>query len=128
MSDFFKMVDGERIKLTPEEVEALQAEAAAATEKAKERDLTKPQFEWLLTFTGLDDVWDALRSALKETDRAKCATLDLQRNQTNFRLSVTLQFISDLSSVISQVAPDTDLRETTIRAAWKQALAAPTNL
>lgn len=132
MSDLFKMVNGERIKLTPEEVAEIQAKEAAAVAEAEEAartaDLTKPQFEWLLAYTGLDDVWDALEISLKSIDRATYATLKLQRNQTNFRLPVTLKFISDLSDQIALIAPDTDLSDPTIRAAWAQALAAPTNL
>lgn len=89
-------------------------------------DLTKPQFEWLLAYTGLDDVRDALELSLKGIDRATYATLKLQRNQTNFRLPVTLKFILDLSDQIALVAPDTDLSEPTIRAAWAQALAVST--
>lgn len=73
-----------------------------------------------------DDVWDALEISLKGIDRATYATLKLQRNQTNFRLPVTLKFILDLSDQIALVAPDTDLSEPTIRAAWAQALAVST--
>lgn len=101
---------------SPEQVEA----------QASTADLTKPQFEWLLAYTGLDDVWDALEVSLKVIDRPTYATLKLQRNQTNFRLPVTLKFISDLSDQIALVAPDTDLSEPTIRAAWAQALSAST--
>lgn len=122
----FKLVNGERIDLTPEEIAAIQAEEAALEDAAKEQDLTKPQFEWLLAYTGLDDVWDALEVSLKGIDRPTYATLKLQRNQTNFRLPVTLKFISDLSDQIALVAPDTDLSEPTIRAAWAQALSAST--
>lgn len=98
---------------SPEQVEA----------QASTADLTKPQFEWLLAFTSLDEVWDALEDSLKVTDRPTYATVKLQRNQTNFRLPVTLKFISDLSDQIALVAPDADLSEPTIRAAWAQARA-----
>lgn len=122
----FKLVDGERVDLTPEEITARQEEEVALAEEAKEQDLTKPQFEWLLGRTGLDDVWSALEVNLKGVDRETYATLQFQRNQTNFRLPVTLKFILDLSDQIALVAPDTDLSEPTIRAAWAQALAVST--
>lgn len=121
-----RLVNGVAVEVTAEEMELEAAREAALAEEAKEQDLTKPQFEWLLACTGLDDVWDALEVSLKAIDRPTYATLKLQRNQTNFRLPVTLKFILDLSDQIALVAPDTDLSEPTIRAAWAQALAVST--
>lgn len=83
--------------------------------------LTPVQFEWLLAFTGLDEVWQTLEAALKDQDRAEYASLRAQRLQARFFLSVTLEMVAKLRQIAAQVAPGVDLSEAAIRAAWELA-------
>lgn len=62
-----------------------------------DRSLTPPQFEWLLAFTGLEEVWQAMLSATRDTDRATYAMLSAQLRQPRFRLGVTLGMIAQLA-------------------------------
>ena len=82
------------------------------------RDLTRPEFTYLLAYTGLDDVWAAIEAAAKKGNRALYATLRSQAVQQNFRLSVTLDFIAQVAEIAAQVVPDVDLSEDAIRTAW----------
>lgn len=83
--------------------------------------LDAPRFEYLLAFTGLDDVWDALFAALRETDRAAYAALKAQRAKGQFHLDVTLALVGQYRDAAQQTAPDADLSEGAIRAAWDMA-------
>lgn len=84
-------------------------------------DLSRAQFEWLLAFTGLGDVWDALQSTLKDTDRATYAAIKMERQRTLYRLSVTLAEVAKMRPLAAQIAPDVDLSDAAILAAWELA-------
>lgn len=83
-----------------------------------DRDLSKPEFEYLLAVTGLDDVWDALEVSLKATNTPLYATLKSQRAKTRFRLDLTLGFVASVKTLGESLVPGSDLSETAIRAAW----------
>lgn len=114
--------NGKKIKraLTPDEVAAI----IAAKPPVADPVLTPARFAWLLAFTGLDDVWEALETALKAADRAAFATLKAQRAKSEFHLPVTLALVEQFRKLAEAAAPGADLSETAIRAAWEQAAAA----
>jgi hypothetical protein len=84
-------------------------------------DLTPRRFEWLLAFTGLGDVWDALAAELKSTDRAMFAQLKAQRSALSFSQDKTLRLIAMFAETAQRVAPDADLSDKAIKDAWKLA-------
>jgi hypothetical protein len=81
-------------------------------------DLSPAQFEWLLAFTGLGDVWDGIEAALKDTDRATYAAIRMQRKRSVYQLDVTLQEVAKMRPVAAKIAPDVDLSDAAIKAAW----------
>lgn len=83
--------------------------------------LTPSRFEWLLAFTGLDEIWEALEEAVRGSDRATYATLKAMRRSQSFRLSATLEMVDTFRAQAVALVPDIDLSETAIRAAWEQA-------
>lgn len=83
------------------------------------RDLSPPQFEYLLSLTGFGEVWDQIAADAKAAgDRATYAALMAERRRSRFRLDVVLAVVAKFAD---QVPPDVDLSEATIRDAWKQA-------
>jgi hypothetical protein len=84
----------------------------------KASDLTPRRFEYLLAYTGLDDVWSALEAELKTTNLALFAQIKAQRSASAFSQDKTLAFIDMFSVVTQQIAPEADLSEETIKAAW----------
>lgn len=110
----------------PENVPAWAADWVAYSDelpKAEQppADLSPAQFEWLLAFTGLGNLWDGIEAALKDTDRAAYAGVRMQRKRTVYRLDVTLQEVARMRPVAAQIAPDVDLSDAAISAAWKLA-------
>ena len=83
--------------------------------------LSPSRFEWLLALTGLDEVWAALEGAARGSDRATYATLKAMRRSQSFHLSTTLEMVGTFRDQANALMPETDLSETTIRAAWDQA-------
>jgi hypothetical protein len=81
-------------------------------------DLSPRRFEYLLAFTGLGDVWDAIQAELKTRDRAQFAQLAAQRRALSFSQVKTLEFVAMFRPVAAQVAPDVDLSDDAIKAAW----------
>lgn len=81
-------------------------------------DLSPAQFEWLLAFTGLGDVWDKIEAAIKDTDRATYAAMRMQRRRSVYKLDVTLQEVAKMRPVVAQIAPDVHLSDAEIKAAW----------
>ena len=81
------------------------------------RDLSRAGFNWLLAYTGLDDVWAGLEAHFKTADRATYATLREAANRNTFRLTTTLAMVESFKAF----APDVDLSEETITAAWELA-------
>jgi len=94
---------------------------APAPEPETAPNLTPARFEWLLAFTGLGDVWDALEGALKSTDRAQFALVKSQRAKTTFNQAATLALVAQFRPVAAKLAPDVDLSDRAIIAAWAQA-------
>ena len=81
-------------------------------------DLTPRRFEYLLAYTGLDDVWVALEAELKTTDRATFAQIKAQRKAMSFSQEKTLALVAMFAATAQSVAPDADLSEDAIKAAW----------
>lgn len=92
----------------------------------EERDLTKPEFVKLLALNGWEDVWDGLEAALKAQDISLYAEIRSQREQANFRLDATLAFVAQVKPIVQQIAPEIDLSEAAIRAAWMAVATPPT--
>ncbi|WP_226552985.1 hypothetical protein [Celeribacter naphthalenivorans] len=84
-------------------------------------DLSPARFAWLLAYTGLGDVWEAMEAATKDTDRATYAALVARRASRFFTLADTLVAVTLFAPLAAQVAPEVDLSEAAIRAAWAQA-------
>jgi hypothetical protein len=85
------------------------------------KDLSPRRFEYLLAYTGLGDVWDALEAELKGTDRASYAQIKAQRSALSFSQDKTLGLIAVFADTAKRVAPDADLSDDAIKAAWKLA-------
>ena len=83
--------------------------------------LSPVRFAYLLAFTGLDDVWDALETSLKETDRAAFAVLRAQRAKSQFHLDTTLALVAQHREAAAAAFPGADLSERAIREAWELA-------
>jgi hypothetical protein len=83
--------------------------------------LTPRQFEWLLAYTGLDEVWAALEAHLKTTDRAAYARLRAERKATAFEHDTVLKTVAEFQPFAAAVAPGVDLSDAAINAAWEQA-------
>ena len=121
-----------RIYWTPEGVEVeisaigetVPADAldAAPPPPAEPRFLTPPQFEFLLALTGFGEVWDALADAAKaQGDMATFAALRAERVRSRFLLDVVLSVVDRFRDQAAQIAPEVDLSEAAIMAAWDQA-------
>jgi hypothetical protein len=95
--------------------------AWVANPNADPLPLSAARFEWLLAYTGLDDVWAALEGAVKAQDRAAYASIRAQRAKRQFHLDKTLAMVAQFRPVAAQIAPDADLSDNAIRAAWKLA-------
>ena len=83
--------------------------------------LTPAQFMWLLAYSGLDDVWEALEKHLKGTDRAAYADLKSNTVKASYHLDVVLAAIENLQPFVAAVAPGVDLSEKTVRTMWQTA-------
>lgn len=86
-----------------------------------DRYLTPAQFVFLLALTGFDEVWDAIEAGAKANDRAQYAALKAEKMSSRFQLARVLVIVDQFRSVAAQIAPDVDLSEAAIRAAWDQA-------
>ena len=89
-------------------------------------ELTPRPFEWLLAHTGLEDVWDAVEARAKaDGDRALYANLKAQRAASSFVLATTLAFKNEpaVLAITAAVAPDADLSDAAVGAAWDLAAA-----
>jgi len=109
-----------RINTVTGEIESTNEDAPSfpSASPAPDRDLSRPEFAYLLAITGLDDVWDSVQTYAKANDRPLYAILRSQREQQTFRLAVTLEFVAQVAGIVARVAPDVDLSEATIRVAW----------
>jgi hypothetical protein len=85
-------------------------------------DLSAFWFEWLLSYSGLGDVWEAVEAALRDTDRATYADVRAQRRATVYTLAGTLAMVAELRPVADGVAPEIDLSDQAIMAAWSAAI------
>lgn len=86
--------------------------------------LNASRFAYLLAYTGLEEVWDALEVALRSADLASYALLKAQRAKRKFRLDKTLEMIALFRAQAEAAVPDVDLSEETIKAAWDLAATA----
>lgn len=87
-------------------------------------DLDAEAFAWLLAFTGLDDVWDAVEAeARAHGDRARYADLKARRAGGSFGFATLQAFAADpaVRATSPRVAPNADLSEAALRAAWRRA-------
>ena len=87
------------------------------------RDLTPSEFEWLLAYTGLGDVWDGMAAAMKgaadEPSKLMRATLAENRRASFFRLDETLRVVPQFVDFAATLFPDVDLTKKAITAAWE---------
>ena len=81
-------------------------------------DLSPRRFAYLLAITGLDDVWSALEAELKGTDRAAFAQIKAQRSAVSFSQAKTLGLVAMFADAAKRVAPEADLSDDAIKAAW----------
>lgn len=86
--------------------------------------LSPARFEWLLAYTGLGDVWDALEAELRLVDRAAFASIRAQRRKSVYDLDATLAAVATWTEAAARHAGGVDLSEANIRAAWALAAAA----
>lgn len=117
------------VQMTAEETAARQAEEdqaaideAAAVEASKV--LTPARFAYLLAITELEQVWADVEAYCKTNDPATYALLKAHGAAGEFRLTKTLATLATMKPLTDAVAPNVDLSEATIRAAWTQAEAA----
>jgi hypothetical protein len=82
------------------------------------RDLSPKAFAWLLAFSGLGDVWDALELRTRSTDRASFALLKSERLADVYRLDVTLALVAQFRTLAQELEPEIDLSDNAIKAAW----------
>ena len=86
------------------------------------RDLTPAQFEYLLALTGFGAVWDAIAGdAAAGGDMVTYAALMAERKRSRFRLDTVLSVVAQFADQAAAIAPEVNLSETAIRAAWKKA-------
>lgn len=86
--------------------------------------LSPARFEYLLSYTGLGDVWDVLEQELKIVDRAAFASIRAQRRKTVYDLDATLAAVATWTEAAARHAGGVDLSEANIRAAWAMAATA----
>lgn len=96
-------------------------EAAAAQLAADTADLTPAQFEWLLAYTGLEDVFTGLTASSKAPQNATYAALKADRRRLIYKLDLTLAKVAAFGPQIAAQYPSVDVSETAIRNAWKLA-------
>jgi len=86
------------------------------------RNLTPAQFEYLLALSGFGAVWDAIAGdAAAGGDMETYAALMAERKRSRFRLDTVLAVVAQFADQAAAIAPEVDLSEAAIRAAWKQA-------
>lgn len=85
------------------------------------QDLTPAQFEWLLAYTGLEDVFSGLTTSVKGNDVSQYAALKADRKRLTYKLDLTLAKVAAFAPQIAVAFPGVDVSEATIRAAWKLA-------
>lgn len=89
-------------------------------------ELSPRQFEWLLAYSGLEDIWDAVRDGAKGQGNMKLyADLRAQERAGEYFLEKTLAFKNSpvVKSVITSVAPRADLSDARITTLWYEAAA-----
>ena len=83
-------------------------------------ELSPRRFEWLLAFTGLDDVWDAVQARAKaEGDRRRYAGFKAERMSGRFDFSAIRAFAGDPAvQAAAAERPHIDLSDAALRRAW----------
>lgn len=122
-------VDGrhvKRLKGSLGDVEALAAKNGwtlskdgPVTPNPLHRPLEAPEFKWLLGFTGLEDIWEALKAHFKTADRAAYATLQANLWKSSYELSTTLKLVASFREIAQQINPMVDLSDASITSAWE---------
>ncbi|NIZ63279.1 hypothetical protein DL239_20130 [Sedimentitalea sp. CY04] len=114
-----------RVAMSDEKIMENNARIQAATLARATRDLSPSEFEWLLGYTELDDIWDAMIASLKgstdEADKRTRAALKAHRRKSLFRFATTLQLVSDFRPMAATINPNIDLSDAVIEAAWAKA-------
>lgn len=88
--------------------------------------LSPRQFEWLLAYSALENVWAAVRDNAKgQADKRLYADLRAQERASAYLLEKTLAFKNspNVQAAIAKVAPNEDLSDTRITALWHEAAA-----
>ncbi|MBK5945959.1 hypothetical protein CCR83_05700 [Rhodobacter veldkampii DSM 11550] len=78
--------------------------------------LSPSQFEWLLAYTGLDAVWDALESATKGRNPEMYAMLRMQRRRGSYIWDEALRLIDVFRPHLPPGSPP--LTEAALRPVW----------
>lgn len=90
--------------------------------RSQDGDLSPSEFEYLLAYTGLEDIWYSLEQNYKPSDRAKYAFLRGLRKKQAFTQGTTLQLVAQFRPAAAAINPDLDLSDTAIKAAWTLAI------
>lgn len=84
--------------------------------------ISSVRFNYMLAINGWEKVWSDIEEFLsQQEDKTLYARLFAQKSATFYRLSVTLKFLEGVKSYVSQLHPNVDLSETTVRKAWEEA-------
>lgn len=111
-----ELAEGAQIGWRYEDGEFFEAE-----EQVLSSTLSPARFAWLLARTGLEGVWTALEAATSESDADTYALLRAQRHRSAYSLAGVLKMVADVREVAQQIAPDVDLSDGAIKAAWRAA-------
>lgn len=106
------------------EVVSLQVEIPdfASPARASDSDLTPSEFEFLLSYTGLEDIWSALEQSFKQNERAQYAFLRGTRKKRSFNLEAALALVAQFRPAAATIDPNVDLSDEAITAAWAVAI------
>jgi hypothetical protein len=115
-----KYVNGDLVDLSEPDIAQIERDIAISAEPVPyaPSDLSPRRFEYMLAYTGLDDVWSALEAELKGTDRALYAQIKAQRSTLSFSQAKTLGLVAMFADTAKRVAPNADLSSDAIKAAW----------
>ena len=84
-------------------------------------DLAPAQFSYLLSVSGLEELWEALEATLKDNDRKMYATLRGSRHRELFRFEETMKLVGLFSPYLPEGAPV--ITREFLEPLWLEALA-----
>lgn len=94
----------------------LVAARDAALADPRKHDLSPAQFQWLLAFTGLDDVTDTVLAVTKgQPDKTQYANLKLNLARNSFIFETTMALVAEMAFAIPA---GVDVSEAAIGTAW----------